>query len=497
MKSNTNTQSTGIRTVLLNAKWQTIFLLAFALFTSILLIVIGFSKAQPGYPLDDAWIHQTYARNFAESGRWEYNRGEASAGSTSPLWTMLICAGYFLGITNPFIWTLILSVLFFILLVLIVRRLQAKLTPHIPVIPLAAGMLIALDWHLLWGTVSGMETILFCFVITLIFLLIKSEQPIWWLVGLIAGLSVWIRPDGITILGPILLLMAISAIKMRLKLSHFIFFIFSLLVPLVLYGLFNKQLSGEYFPNTFFAKQAEYAILLKEPFLIRTGNVFSVVISGAGLFLLPGFIWGVINAIKTIDFWKISSYCWVIGYGLLYVMRLPAIYQHGRYLFAMIPIFTILGLTGLIELINRISSEKWKKQNLKRIFSFAIFSTLLIFLVLGIKAFTEDLQVGNRLFVQPSVWIKENTNKSAVIAAHDIGAIGYFSDRKIIDLAGLIQPEIIPFIRNEGQIAKYIAEKNADYLVTFLGWYPELDHIGVSAQAFIEGNETVVVQKLH
>src|SRR5512138_2254022 len=39
-----------------------------------------------GYPLDDAWIHQTYARNLALHGEWAFIPGRPSAGSTSPLW---------------------------------------------------------------------------------------------------------------------------------------------------------------------------------------------------------------------------------------------------------------------------------------------------------------------------------------------------------------------------------------------------------------------------
>ena len=43
-----------------------------------------------GFPLDDAWIHQTYARSLAQTGKWEFLPGQSSAGgSTSPLWSML------------------------------------------------------------------------------------------------------------------------------------------------------------------------------------------------------------------------------------------------------------------------------------------------------------------------------------------------------------------------------------------------------------------------
>ncbi len=60
------------------------------------------------------------------------------------------------------------------------------------------------------------------------------------------------------------------------------------------------------------------------------------------------------------------------------------------------------------------------------------------------------------------------------MAAHDIGAMGYFSGHEIIDLAGLVNPEVIPFIRDEGKLEEYLNSVGVDYLVTFPGWYPQL-----------------------
>ena len=50
-------------------------------------LYVGLSVAvtEPGLPLDDGWIHQTYARNLANEGRWSYTSGVVSAGSTAPL----------------------------------------------------------------------------------------------------------------------------------------------------------------------------------------------------------------------------------------------------------------------------------------------------------------------------------------------------------------------------------------------------------------------------
>ena len=51
-----------------------------------------------GFPLDDAWIHQTYARNLANAGQLAYVPGQPSAGSTSPAWSFLLSISYLLGL---------------------------------------------------------------------------------------------------------------------------------------------------------------------------------------------------------------------------------------------------------------------------------------------------------------------------------------------------------------------------------------------------------------
>ena len=57
---------------------------------------------------------------------------------------------------------------------------------------------------------------------------------------------------------------------------------------------------------------------------------------------------------------------------------------------------------------------------------------------------------------------------------HDIGALGYFDHHELIDLAGLVSPEVIPFLRDEARIAVYLTRSGADYFIAFPGLYPEL-----------------------
>jgi hypothetical protein len=71
-------------------------------------------------------------------------------------------------------------------------------------------------------------------------------------------------------------------------------------------------------------------------------------------------------------------------------------------------------------------------------------------------------------------WVAANLPPDALIAAHDIGALGFFDEHALIDLAGLISPDVIPFIRDEPQLTNYLNQQGADYLIAFPGFYPEM-----------------------
>ena len=76
--------------------------------------------------------------------------------------------------------------------------------------------------------------------------------------------------------------------------------------------------------------------------------------------------------------------------------------------------------------------------------------------------------------VTTAKWIEQNTPSDALLAVHDIGALGYFADNRMLDMAGLITPDVVPFIRNEALLASYLDEQSVDYLVAFPGLYPQL-----------------------
>src|SRR5262249_20293082 len=55
-------------------------------------------------------------------------------------------------------------------------------------------------------------------------------------------------------------------------------------------------------------------------------------------------------------------------------------------------------------------------------------------------------------------WFATHSAPSQVIAAPDIGALGYYGRRRVVDLAGLVTPEMVPILRRmpaEDAIARF------------------------------------------
>ena len=425
-----------------------------------------------GFPLDDAWIHQTYARSLARTGQWAYWTGQVSAGSTTPLWTVLLIPGQLIP-KGLMAWAYLLGWLGLAASAWLGQKAYENLTGQSRLgLPIMA-LFLCFEWHLVWAAGSGMETILAGLVVLAVFEQLSREKPLYWLAGGLAGLAVWIRPDGVTLLGPILFVILFSKEKWSNRARQAGWVMLGFLILFLPYLVFNKSLAGTYWPNTYYAKQMEYAILNKEALPVRFFRLMIQPMVGAGILLLPGAFWAFyLGFRRRRPTWMALGLFW-IGFTLLYAWRLPVAYQHGRYLMPAMPTYFLLGFLGMNELVG-----SFGQQPSARLFRFgwqlAVTLTLLLFFFNGAMAISNDVGIIQTEMVATARWIQQNTPPNALVAAHDIGALGYYGERQLVDLAGLISPEVAPIIRDEEKLKAYLDERGVDYLVTFPGWYSSL-----------------------
>ena len=72
-------------------------------------------------------------------------------------------------------------------------------------------------------------------------------------------------------------------------------------------------------------------------------------------------------------------------------------------------------------------------------------------------------------------WVAATTSPNSLIAVNDIGAIAYFSENEVLDLHGLVSPEMIPFLsKGEKGIMEALVKKRPDFLIIFPNWYPRI-----------------------
>jgi hypothetical protein len=163
---------------------------------------------------------------------------------------------------------------------------------------------------------------------------------------------------------------------------------------------------------------------------------------------------------------------------LLYALRLPVDYQHGRYLMPALPILLVYGVAGTVDRLRWAAQGERGRRLLTRVWTQALVLALCTlsvgFLVLGGRAYAEDRCIIQGEMVRAAFWVRDNTPPTALVAAHDIGALGYWARRPLLDLAGLITPEVIPIMRDESRLIEYIVDREAEYLVTFPSWYPTM-----------------------
>ena len=436
-----------------------------------------------GYPLDDAWIHQTYARSLASTGSWAFLPGQPSAGSTAPGWSLVLALGYWLNLSS-YVWTFFWGWALLAVLAVVTAYGFRILVPDRQELGLWAGLLVIFEWHMTWAAGSGMETLLSALIALMVLLwTIRLEERFdegtrsnrwqWFGLGLLVGLSIWVRPDGITLLAVGGFTLILGKGKLKNKLSSLLILGTGFLLMTVPYLIFNQVLAGEIWPNTFYAKQAEYAVLRSLPYWQRLLDVSRQPLTGIGIVLLPGFIWFVIQSIRMRRWAKLGGALWAFGYLAIYAWRLPVTYQHGRYVMPVIPVYCLFGIAGLVSLLEIKIEGRWGRI-FKRAWVVAAGIILVAFWILGGRAYAMDVGVIESEMVDAATWIADNIEQDALIAAHDIGALGFFANRNLIDLAGLVSPEVIPYIRDETALRNHLNEKGADYLMTFPGWYSTL-----------------------
>jgi hypothetical protein len=450
---------------------------------------------EPGFPLDDPWIHLTFARNLARGWGFAYNQGEPVAGSTAPLWTFILSFFHLFtrNATAMVVIAKLLGAAFLLASAVFAFRIAARLTGS-EWAGLAAGLAVATLGPMEWAMLSGMEVTL-SVALTLAGIYYYLRFRTGWmstLAWILFGLAAWARPESLSLAA----FAALDSLLRRFALKQPVAFWrgFGIWLAIVLAWLgFNYSLSHSPFPQTYLAKADKTSLFtaiaagsfpqLKGLLTVAVPSYFAdfcVHLWRANpvlALLVPvGLVGLVVSALRRKRSAGLLIPLVVLGYVPLIGLVSPAFgaaFQNGRY------IGNVTALAAVVAVIGIAYVWRWIRQPGVRIGATALLLTMTAFNVVTvsvatIRNTTRAESSINRMQVALGHWLADNTPAGATLACNDIGAIGYSSNRYIFDLTGLVTKEVLGYRQaREGDIA-FIKDRKPDFLVIFPVAYPGL-----------------------
>jgi hypothetical protein len=457
----------------------------------IVLVTLGLYRAFSHWGYDDPFITYRYAENLRQGLGFVYNPGEYLQSTTSPLFALLLSL---LSIFWCEIHSLANLVGAFSIAVSGVLLSGLGRSWKLPWLG-AAGLLLYPSFPLLLSTLSS-ETPLYL-ALCIGALATYTRRSYSW-AALFSALAILARPDGILVpavlglhygLRQVGILSALerraplvgpgedsppTGILSRIPWKAILIFLFIS----ASWFLFAWIYFGTPLPVTLSAKQAQGAMAISERFLpgiVTIARWYSswpyrveAVLFLLGLFLLPGRGKPVILMLA-----------WTVLYFAAY--SLLAISRYFWYYAPLVPGF-IAGVGLGFSFIARDWAWFAGHPLGKRIpQALAAFVLALLFLgqlnsFIGMRGNND-----NRLLIYRSVgeWLAANTLPDQTVGALEVGIIGFYARRPMVDFAGLIQPDVAAQFGPETTYADTalwaVNNYQPDYVVLHAGLFPQLE----------------------
>lgn len=430
-------------------------------FSFIVFLICQFLKF--GYSPDDTYIYLQYARNIAAGNGISFNGGEPSYGITSPLWALMLTIPYLINL-NGFWFAKSLDVFFAILSILIFYKLSRIILINrlhnedlLHKLQIVSTSFFTLNvWFIRWAF-TGMETSLAVFGVICVFYFYLKERYI--IAFTVLGFYYLIRPESIVLFIVFTLFLLINRVSVR-KVIKYVFFY---LIILFTFLVFAKLYFGTFVPNTAIGKTSlnfgfsTYFGQLKVIFgSISASSVIELILS---MFLIIYYL--LKEKCNKVDFLILS---WFAGLISLYLVTDSDIIS--RYLLIIIPFISFFSVQVIIIM---------KRSQLLFgliLFVIILFQSQFVFFN-SVKPHTDNFERGmTECFIYIGKWLSDNTPANSKIILGDVGTIGYYSNRYVIDAGALINQDlklneviISTPLKERERMTNVLKFTSADYLV--------------------------------
>jgi len=396
------------------------------------------------YPLsEDAYISLRYAWNLVHGNGLVFNPGEAVEGFTNPLWTLLGAALLALGLPEGPGLQLAGAACFAGLTASAWRfALDGGARPGLAV---GAALITASGATAAWWSQSGLETVAYalalCEGLRRVAGAVRAERAeqagsagkiASAGAGLTCAAAVLLRPEALAPLAVVAAL-AVGLTARRgwrpAATRGLLAGAAAFLVPVAGWQLFRLGYYGEWLPMTFYAKTGDGAVWGAGLAYLRDN------LSQCALALLLALAALAPGALRR----PAGLFCAaLVLFQLLYTARVGGDWMnHGRFLVPALAPAAALGALALERLAARFAPP---------LLALAVLGAcglgLLPHLPSGGESHEERFVHTPHRYLRAARWLLATTPPDALVATPAIGALGYVSQRPILDVHGLIDPEI-------------------------------------------------------
>lgn len=466
------------------------------------------------FPMDDAYIHAVYARNLAEAHRLTFNLNPADGGigTTSILWPVLLAALHpVLGVIPA---ARVLGVAAYLAMAWLITIIAGWMTPADDrrTNRLAAA-LVVLSGNLVWFSLSGMETMVWLSLGLGIVVAYRHRK--WPLLGVLMGFMLLTRIEAFVLLGSIF---AVDLWRRRKVDKGFVLAALIAFVMLSPWLAYVHARTGHFLPTSYEGKkhaQIRGAVTTVEEVMGGTDTVeieeddlpawtaliyplgvvaYLFAFVGGGMYLPgPRFPLGgqlgeltgglsitalvIVLGLLAPVFWKATSRAaascrardddgrraallvlllWFLLHNLAYWLKLPTPGTASRYQVVNHVAWWLLLGAGVWQ-VRPQRARCWQA-------AWVLLALALVNTLYWRGVYASNVRHMVQVRLAAAEYIRDHLPRDAVIAAHDIGALGWAMERRTIDMGGLIDPGWLAAAK-EGHQADYLDRNHVHYVV--------------------------------
>lgn len=435
-----------------------------AALVAIWLFVLLAFRGQPG---DDPYITYHYASNLVHGKGFVFNVGERVQSTTTPLYTLLLAGGGLLGFDIPTL-GYYLSMLFLLLFAVCcigllstvegvppwVGPATAALTFACPVTTYGLGTEMPLLMSLAWGSWWA------------------GAARMWVVASGLAGLAAITRGDGALV--GVALLVYFLAIHGREDPRRWPWGAAALYLGVAApWYLFAWLYFGSPLPATLGAKLAQGSAPGASTFVEGLGIFWQRSFGGVAALWLPALALLMAGVAASFLRGRRLALPWVwaalfiVGFGLLNVPRYPWYYA------PLVPVAmlgVVLGGSLVSAEVARRVVRRGDPAAIGRVGGLVVGALVAAaFLAVDVRSQRPEPAPRSQLYRVVGEWLAGNTPAEASVGAEEVGFLGYYSGRRIIDFVGLIQPDVAPR-RARGDNLWAVQTYQPDYIVALPAW---------------------------